>query len=86
MNVNKWIDPFLEKEASSCTDNTDKSNNEEGLSVLSGFFYAPSYQRLNDTEIIDDYEERLAIAEHDGLQNSGQAERIAMWMHLFRFW
>jgi hypothetical protein len=66
------------------SDNTDKPDRlgpNLNLSGLSG----PSPGDLNKTSIfpyegsslLDDYEERLAIAEYDGQQSSTQAQRIA---------
>lgn len=71
------------------TDHTDRfklranmSPHEGGLlSALSvplkGPFPETSCYTLDATSLHDEYEERLAIAEYDGLQNSCQAERIA---------
>ena len=80
--MSKWINKFLGKESSPLltTDNTDRFNPTANMSVLS----VPSDGRIEstsfsfyDTELLDEYEERLAIAEYDGLQPSAQAERIA---------
>lgn len=68
------------------TDSTDRFNLTANMSVLS----VPSDGRIDptsftfyDTELLDEYEERLAIAEYDGLQPSAQAERIA-YLDAFR--
>ena len=60
----------------------NRSPNDGGLlSVLSvplkGLFAETSFYPLDGTSLHDDYEERLAIAEYDGHQNSIQAQCIA---------
>src|SRR5207253_1582333 len=62
-------------------DITDKTDTERHLSGLSGSTYGLSgkipFTFSNDSDLLDGYEERLAIAEYDGHQNSTQAQRIA---------
>lgn len=71
--MSKWINRFLKKEFQNGTDRTDKPNGGGHLSVLSvspkGAFGKPSF--------LDDFEERLAIAEYDGHRSSTQAQHIA---------
>jgi len=65
-------DPFdrnLGNMSETRTDKTDKSD----LSVLSGSIY----DSFTEHSILETFEERIAIAEYDGHQNSDQAQRIA---------
>jgi len=55
------------------TDKTGKANGNGHLSVLSG----PIYDSFVEHSILDAFEERIAIAEYDGQQNSDQAQWIA---------
>lgn len=63
------------------TDTPDRFNPEMNMSVLSGFSYDSSanmpFYFSKGTGLCDEYEERLAISEYNGLQNSTQAQRIA---------
>jgi hypothetical protein len=54
-------------------DKPDRFTMETNMSVLSG---SPE-GLLDKSSLLDDFEERLAIAEYDGQQNSTQAQRIA---------
>ncbi|HUX78436.1 MAG TPA: hypothetical protein VMW10_01615 [Alphaproteobacteria bacterium] len=54
-------------------DNTDKPHGKGDLSVLS----VTSGRSFGKSSLLDDFEERLAIAEYDGDQSSSQARRIA---------
>ena len=70
----------MEKEPPNRPDKPDRFDPKVNMSVLS----APSDGLIDhasftfyDTELLDEYEERLAIAEYDGLQPPSQAERIA---------
>jgi len=63
----------LENKPESRTDNTDRFNPNANVSVLS----VPSQGSLDRTSLLDNFEERLAIAEYDGHQSPIQAQRIA---------
>jgi hypothetical protein len=67
------LDKNLENVPESCTDSTDRFNSNANMSVLS----VPSQGSLDKTSLLDDFEERLAIAEYDGHQTPTQAQRIA---------
>ncbi len=67
------LDKNLENMLESCTDSTDRFNPNANMSVLS----VPSQGPLDKTSLLNDFEERLAIAEYDGFQSSFQAQRIA---------
>lgn len=86
------LDENLEKVENNLRKGGDKSDrfkfesnmspNEGGLlSVLSGFSNglsgSGSFPFSKDLGLLDEYEERLAITEYDGLQGPAQAERIA---------
>jgi hypothetical protein len=85
--IQGYLDKNLENNPLLTTDSTDKFNSSPNLSVLSvplqGYFDQNLGDRLlpttdnTDRFILDDYEERLAIAEYDGQQSPTQAERIA---------
>lgn len=60
-----------EKETS--TDKIDRFEMTANMSVLS----VPSRDPFDKESLLYDFEERLAIAEHDGQQSPSQAERIA---------
>ena len=74
------LDRNVENMGLPSTDNTDRFNPTANMSVLSvplhGLIDSTSFT-FYDTELLDEYEERLAIAEYDGLQPPVQAERIA---------
>lgn len=63
------------------SDITDKTGSEELLSDLSGcqqgLFGKISSSICEPSDLLESYEERLAIAEYDGQQSPTQAERIA---------
>lgn len=79
-NTDKW-DENLENMPGGRPDKPDRLDPSLNLSGLSG----PSQGDLNKTSVfpyegsflLDDFEERLAIAEYDGHQNPTQAQRIA---------
>ncbi|HUX78424.1 MAG TPA: hypothetical protein VMW10_01555 [Alphaproteobacteria bacterium] len=71
--MSKWINRFLKKEFQNGTDNTDKPHGEGHLSVLSVLSGGP----FSESSLLDDFEERIAIAEYDGRQTTTQALRIA---------
>lgn len=59
-------------------DISDKTNSRNYLSSFSTECFANrTFVSPKDTGLLDEYEERLAIAEYDGLQSPIQAQRIA---------
>jgi hypothetical protein len=59
----------------------DKTDPEKHLSGLSGSLYGLfgkiPFTFSNGSDLLDEYEERIAIAEYDGHQSTTQAQRIA---------
>jgi hypothetical protein len=75
------FDRNLKNMSPASTDSTDRFALNPNLSVLSAPEYGlsssvPSYFS-NGSVLLDEYEERVAIAEYDGLQALAQAERVA---------
>ena len=73
--MSKWLTRFLQKEGGNGTDNTDRSEKRGDMSVLS--VPSQSLSAKIAPYSFDDFEERIAIAEYDGRQNTVQAQRIA---------
>jgi hypothetical protein len=67
------LDPNLESIPETRTDNTDRLDPKMNVSVLSVSPEDP----FGENSHFYDFEERLAIAEHDGHQSSSQTQRIA---------
>lgn len=55
------------------SDKPDRFNLKTNLSVMSG----SSGEPFGKPSLLDDFEERIAIAEYDGQQSTTQAQRIA---------
>lgn len=68
-----YLDQNLENIPPPSTDSTDRFKANPNMSVLSD----SSHGLFKSSDILEEYEERLAIAEYDGKQTSSQAERIA---------
>lgn len=66
--MSRWLTKFLEKKSEIQPDKPNRFNSKTNMSVLSG---------LSDPSLLENFEERLAIAEYDGQQTHLQAQRIA---------